>query len=138
MAHVLSDVVSSSTDAGNRNRKDISSHAFTQCSLQAVNPSKLFSHLSVMYVGIEIEKTSHHMLLLNVHYKLLIQVNYSHICQSCMSFGVSDIDRLQRIQNRAARIVLNARKYDHVSSLLKQLHWLPSIIIDIIRYCHYF
>ena len=27
--------------------------------------------------------------------------------------------------NRAARIVLNARKYDHVSPLLKQLHWLP-------------
>ena len=25
----------------------------------------------------------------------------------------------------AARIVLNARKYDHVSPLLKQLHWLP-------------
>ena len=42
-----------------------------------------------------------------------------------VNINVSDIDRLQRIQNRAARIVLNARKYDHVSPLLKQLHWLP-------------
>ena len=34
-----------------------------------------------------------------------------------VNINVSDIDRLQRIQNRAARIVLNARKYDHVSPL---------------------
>ena len=42
-----------------------------------------------------------------------------------ININVSDIDRLQRIQNRAARIISNARKYDHVSPLLKQLHWLP-------------
>ena len=36
-----------------------------------------------------------------------------------------DIDRLQRIQNRAARFVCRARKYDRATPLLKQLHWLP-------------
>ena len=42
-----------------------------------------------------------------------------------ININVSDIDRLQRIQIRAARIVSNERKYDHVSPLFKQLHWLP-------------
>ena len=36
-----------------------------------------------------------------------------------------DIDRLQRIQNRAAKIVCRAGKYDRATPLLKQLHWLP-------------
>ena len=35
------------------------------------------------------------------------------------------IDRLQRVQNAAARLVFRARKHDHVSPLLKSLHWLP-------------
>lgn len=42
-----------------------------------------------------------------------------------ININVTDINRLQRIQNRAARIVSNASKYDHVSPLLLQLHWLP-------------
>ena len=42
-----------------------------------------------------------------------------------MNVNVTDIHRLQRIQNRAARIVLKARKYDRASPLLTQLHWLP-------------
>ena len=36
-----------------------------------------------------------------------------------------EVARLQRIQNCAARLVLRKRKYDHVTPLLKQLHWLP-------------
>ena len=37
----------------------------------------------------------------------------------------SCILRLQRIQNSAARIIYRRKKFDHVSPLLKQLHWLP-------------
>jgi len=33
-------------------------------------------------------------------------------------------DRLQSILNAAARLVNVSRKYDHVSSLLRDLHWL--------------
>ena len=33
-------------------------------------------------------------------------------------------DRLQSVLNAAARLVFNARKYDHVSHLLRDLHWL--------------
>ena len=34
------------------------------------------------------------------------------------------VDRLQRIQNNAARLVCRASKFDHVSPLLHSLHWL--------------
>ena len=32
---------------------------------------------------------------------------------------------LQAVQNFAARIICVSRKFDHVTSLLKELHWLP-------------
>jgi len=36
-----------------------------------------------------------------------------------------NIARLQKNQNFAARIVTGARKYDHITPILKELHWLP-------------
>ena len=35
------------------------------------------------------------------------------------------VSRLQRVQNAAAKLICRARKYDHVTNLLKDLHWLP-------------
>ena len=35
------------------------------------------------------------------------------------------IARLQRVQNNAARLVFKKRRRDHVTPLLKELHWLP-------------
>ena len=35
------------------------------------------------------------------------------------------IDRLQNVQNAAARIITRTKKYDHIKPVLKQLHWLP-------------
>lgn len=35
------------------------------------------------------------------------------------------ISRLQRLQNACARTIYGTRRRDHVSGLLKQLHWLP-------------
>ena len=35
------------------------------------------------------------------------------------------IARLQRVQNNATRLVLKKRRRDHVTPLLKELHWLP-------------
>ena len=47
-------------------------------------------------------------------------------CNSLLS-GVSDslLQRLQLIQNAAARLVTGVRKFDHISSTLRDLHWLP-------------
>ena len=36
-----------------------------------------------------------------------------------------NIARLQKVQNFAARIVTGARKYEHITLMLKELHWLP-------------
>ena len=35
------------------------------------------------------------------------------------------INRLQKVQNAAAKLIFQASKYDHVTILLKELHWLP-------------
>ena len=37
----------------------------------------------------------------------------------------SSLNRLQKVQNNAARLVLRKRKSDHVTPLLEKLHWLP-------------
>ena len=42
-------------------------------------------------------------------------------------YGLPDceITKLQRVQNAAARLVTSSRKYDHITPVLKELHWLP-------------
>ena len=35
------------------------------------------------------------------------------------------IDKLQKLQNAAARVICGARRYDPITPLLKDLHWLP-------------
>ncbi len=35
------------------------------------------------------------------------------------------IDKLQRIHNSAARVVARCNKYEHISPVLQNLHWLP-------------
>ena len=41
--------------------------------------------------------------------------------------GVSDclIFKLQKVQNAAAKLIFRQKKHDHVTPLLKELHWLP-------------
>ena len=35
------------------------------------------------------------------------------------------ISKVQRVQNTAARLITNTRKYDHITPALYNLHWLP-------------
>ena len=35
------------------------------------------------------------------------------------------VQKLQRIQNTAARLFVKAKRTDHTSPILQQLHWLP-------------
>jgi len=37
----------------------------------------------------------------------------------------TEVQKLQRIQNTAARLVVKAKRTDHTSPILQQLHWLP-------------
>ena len=36
-----------------------------------------------------------------------------------------ELKKLQKVQNSVARILTGASKYDHITPVLKQLHWLP-------------
>ncbi len=36
------------------------------------------------------------------------------------------INKLQMVQNAAARVLTRIRKYDHISPVLSTLHWLPT------------
>ena len=36
-----------------------------------------------------------------------------------------EINRLQKLQNQAARLVTSTRRRDHITPVLKSLHWLP-------------
>ena len=47
-------------------------------------------------------------------------------CNSILpGLPLKQISRLQRVQNNAAKLVLRESKYDHVTPLLQELHWLP-------------
>ena len=38
--------------------------------------------------------------------------------------SAASLRKLQRVQNTAARILTGSRKYDHITPVLRQLHWL--------------
>ena len=61
--------------------------------------------------------------------KALVQAFISCRLDYCNSllFGISDglLRRLQSVQNAAARLVTGARRCDHITPVLRQLHWLP-------------
>jgi len=47
-------------------------------------------------------------------------------CNSLL-YGIGDnlLTKLQTVQNAAARVVTGTRKFDHITPVLRQLHWLP-------------
>ena len=62
-------------------------------------------------------------------------------CNSLLSGCPKHLEKLQKVQNSAARLVLQAHKRDHVSPLLRTLHWLPfqaSIEFNLSTLCHSF
>ena len=58
-----------------------------------------------------------------IHSLVFSQLDY---CNSLLA-GVPKchVKKLQTLQNRAARVVANVKPSTHITSVLKELHWLP-------------
>jgi hypothetical protein len=58
-----------------------------------------------------------------VHAFIVSRLDY---CNSLL-YGITDtlFGKLQRVQNAAARLIAGRWKYDHISPVLRELHWLP-------------
>ena len=66
---------------------------------------------------------SHDALRTLVHSCVLSRLDYCNsLYYGCPAYL---IERLQRVQNAAARVIMKARKFDHITPILQQLHWLP-------------
>ena len=48
------------------------------------------------------------------------------------------LDKLQRVQNTAARLITGTKQYDHIKPALQKLHWLPVESRIIFSYSYYF
>ena len=47
------------------------------------------------------------------------------VIHSTMAFSQANLNIIQRIQNTLARVVTNTSKFEHITPILKKLHWLP-------------
>ena len=52
---------------------------------------------------------------------------YGMFSSSALFLGINqtDLNKLQRLQNWAAKLIFCAKKQDHATPFLKDLHWLP-------------
>jgi len=59
----------------------------------------------------------------------LMTISVCTVCQFtwCTSYGITDtlLQRLQSVQNAAARLVTGTRRSEHITPVLRSLHWLP-------------
>jgi len=67
--------------------------------------------------------------LMSSRLKMLVQAFISCHLDYCNSMfcGITNglMSWLQSVQNVAARLVLGARRYDHITPVLQELHWFP-------------
>ena len=53
----------------------------------------------------------------------LLRQNWTHC--NCLWLRQDHIDKLQLVQNSAARLLTGTRKHELISLILRPLHWLP-------------
>ena len=57
---------------------------------------------------------------------LLIGTERKYMLLSCHILGTaSQTDKLQHVLNSAARLITGTKKFDHISPVICDLHWLP-------------
>ena len=60
-----------------------------------------------------------------VHAFISSRLDYCRPNQLFVSVTGRLLDKLQSLQNAAARLVTGARKFDHITPAMRELHWLP-------------
>ncbi len=58
-----------------------------------------------------------------IHAFMTSRLDYCHALLGGCS--ARSINKLQMVQNTAARVLTRTRKYDHISPVMSTLHWLP-------------
>ena len=124
---------------------------FAECSGVAIADSEITFSVKLKSLGVTLDKT----LSFDEHVKNTVKASNFHIkalrhirpllnksiansvaCSivatrldycNALLYGTSktNLDKLQRIQNTLARVVAGTRKRDHITPVLKDLHWLP-------------
>ena len=95
---------------------------------------------------LELRRIGHMAMFLNEHsLKTLISAFMFSKIDYCNSLLVNlpdkCLNKLQRFQNQAARLVLRKKKHDHVTPMFWRLHWLPvkaRLVYKISVLCHKF
>ena len=60
-----------------------------------------------------------------VHALITSKLDY---CNSLLhGLPATKLDQMQRVQNAAARMITGTKKFDHITPVLKSLHWLPIV-----------
>ena len=63
--------------------------------------------------------------LLTLIIRTIVSVNCITVRLYGLTCTASNISKLQAVQNFAARIIMKSRKFDHITPLLNELHWIP-------------
>ena len=58
-----------------------------------------------------------------IHAFITTRLDYCNAILCGASQGLKQ--KLQRVQNAAARILMNAKRWEHITPILRELHWLP-------------
>ena len=58
-----------------------------------------------------------------IHAFISSRIDYCNTLFTC--FSKKSVNRLQTVQNAAARLLTGTRKRDHITPILYSLHWLP-------------
>ena len=105
-----------------------SSYCFSPCSKHCVNMFTIkFPQLTTVHFHIRSIGKVRKLLSFDACASLIHALNGSRLdyCNSILyNLPDSKISRLQRIQNQAARILTRSPRREHITPVLKQLHWL--------------